>query len=186
MIRNDNESWGWPARALHWLIALMLLVQIGLAFVMDEVPDHLERYYLGLHASVGASILAVLILRLAWRALNVTPDPPEGTPYWQARLAGLVHWGLYLVTFATVIAGWMLMGSERDPVPVEVFGLVPLPQLMEPNSPYNDLLGEVHETLAFTLMALIIVHVAAALYHHFVVRDDVLRRMSGGAKKARA
>lgn len=184
MIANTDESWGWPARALHWLIALLLFVQIGLAFVMDEVPKAEEQYYLGLHASVGASLLVVMIARLCWRALNKSPLPPKGTPFWQESLARVVHWGLYVVTFATVIAGWMLNGSEREPVPVKVFGLIELPQLMQPNSPYNDLLGEVHETLAFTLMALIIVHVIGALYHHVVLRDDVLRRMTSGATSA--
>lgn len=181
MVRNTTDSWGWPARSLHWLIALLLFVQIGLAFTMEEVPKHLEDYYLGLHASVGASILALMLVRIAWRLVNQAPAQPAGTPRWQESLAHLVHLGLYLVTIATTIAGWMLMGSERDPLPVKVFGLFPLPQLVEPNSPYHDLLGEAHETLAFTLIVLIIVHVAAALYHHMVLRDDVMRRMTRGA-----
>lgn len=180
---NTNERWGWPARVMHWLIALLLFIQIGIAFVMDEVPEHLERYYLGWHASVGASILAVMIVRLVWASMNISPQQPATSPYWQHLAARSVHWALYLVTFATVIAGWALIGTERDPVTVELFGFIPLPHLAQPNSPYHDLLGEVHETLAFTLMALIIVHVAAALYHHVVLRDDVLRRMTSGATR---
>lgn len=186
MIANTNESWGLPARALHWLIALLLFVQIGLGLIVEEVPEHLESTYLGLHASVGASILALMIIRLGWRVFNQAPAQPAGTPRWQESLAHLVHWGLYLITFATIIAGWMLMGSEREPLPILVFGLFPLPQLVASGSPYHDLLGEVHETLAFTLVALIIVHVAAALYHQVILRDNVLRRMTSGAGSAKA
>jgi len=182
MIGNTSEGWGWPARTFHWGIAAMILAQFGLGLWMDDVPTRAERpYYESLHASIGISILALMVLRLAWRAMNVKPAPPPGTPAWQRTVARGVHWALYVVTFAAVLAGWMLAGSDDQPIPVRMFGLIDMPQLVSAASPLHDLLGEVHETLVFTLIALVVVHTAAALYHMAVLRDGVMRRMVSGA-----
>jgi cytochrome b561 len=88
---------------------------------------------------------------------------------------------LYLLTFATAIVGWLMSGTFEHPLEPKVFGLLPVPQLLSAGSPYHEPLVEMHETLAFTLILLVGVHVAAALYHHFVLRDSVLRRMVSGA-----
>lgn len=98
-------------------------------------------------------------------------------PDWQKLAARSAHWLLYAVTFATALAGWMLAGSHRTPVDIKMFGLIDMPQLVAADSPLHELLEEVHVILAFTLIALVAVHTAAALWHHFGRRDDVLMRM---------
>lgn len=185
MIGNTSDRWGWPARTLHWVIALMILMQFGLGIWMDEVPPRSERsFYYGIHASIGISILALMVLRLAWRLTNQVPAEPAGMPDWQKLVARLAHWLLYAVTFATVLAGWMLAGSHDTPVDVKMFGLIDMPQLVAAGSPLHEPLGEVHEFLAFTLIALVGVHTSAALWYHFGRHDDVLMRMvSGNAAK---
>jgi cytochrome b561 len=182
MIWNTRASWGWPARTFHWVIAAMILFQFGLGLWMDDGPARAdEAYFASMHASIGISILAVFILRLAWRAMNVAPPPPPGMPGWQIKAASIVHWSLYIVTFAAVLAGWLTVSSASQPVPIWLFGFVDMPYLVAAGAPLHDVAEEVHGSLVFTLMALVILHIGAALYHHWLLRDDVLRRMTSGA-----
>ena len=186
MIGNTSDSWGSPARTFHWVIAVMVLAQFGLGLWMDEVPPPSEEeFYYGIHASIGISILALMVLRFAWRLMNQVPSEPAGLPDWQKLAAHSAHWLLYAVTFATVLAGWMLAGSHDTPVDVKMFGLIDMPQLVAAGSPLHELLEEVHEFLAFTLIALVAVHTAAALWHHFGRHDDVLMRMVSGKARQR-
>jgi len=181
MLRNTADAWGWPARAFHWIIALMILGQFGLGIWMDDGATRADKpFYESVHASVGITILALILLRLLWRLTNVVPAPPPATPRWQRRLANGVHVALYVVAFATVLAGWLMAGTHREPIPIWLFGIIEMPQLMGPGSPLHEPLEEAHVILAFTLMALVAVHTAAALYHAVVLRDDVMRRMLRG------
>jgi len=184
MIGNTSDTWGWPARTFHWVIAVMVFAQFGLGLWMSDVPLRSERpFYYGIHASIGSSILALIVLRLVWRLANQVPADPASMPDWQKLAARAAHRLLYTVTFATVLAGWMLAGSHRPPVEVKMFGLIDMPQLVAAGSPLHEPLEEVHEFLAFTLIALVVVHTAAALWHHFGRRDGVLMRMvSGGTR----
>lgn len=187
MIRNTSEAWGWPARTLHWLIALMVLGLFAFGLWMTDVPPRGERpFYFAIHASVGITLLALMLGRFFWWMANVVPAPPEGTPAWQRRAAWISHRLLYALTFATAVVGWLMSGTFEQPLEPKVFGLVAVPQLLKARSPYNELLVETHETLAFALIALVGVHTAAALYHHFVLRDSVLRRMLSGASQPKA
>ena len=182
MIRNTSESWGWPARILHWLIALMVLGLFPFGLWMVDVAPRSERpYYFAMHASLGITLLTLMLVRFIWWVTNVTPAPPEGMPAWQRTAAWISHRLLYFSTFATAIVGWLMSGTFEHPLEPKVFGLFLAPQLLSAGSPYHELLTEMHETLAFVLIALVGIHAAAALYHHFVLRDSVLRRMVSGA-----
>ncbi len=182
MIRNTSESWGWPARILHWLIALMVLGLFSFGLWMVDVAPRSERlYYFAIHASVGITLLTLMLVRFIWWMGNVAPSPPEGTSAWQRTAAWISHRLLYLLTFATAIIGRLMSGTFEHPLEPKVFGLFLAPQLLSAGSPYHELLTEMHETLAFALIALVGIHAAAALYHHFVLRDSVLRRMVWGA-----
>jgi cytochrome b561 len=184
MLRNTIESWGWPARTLHWIVAALVLGLFAFGLWMTEVPPRDERrFYLAIHASIGITLLALMLVRLFWRAANVEPDQPEGTPAWQRRAAWISHRLLYALTFATLIVGWLMSGTFKQPLEPKVLGIVPVPQLLEAGSPYRKLLEETHEWLAYALVAVVAVHAAAALYHHFVRRDPVLRRMLSGASR---
>lgn len=180
MIGNTSDSWGWPARSFHWVLAIAILAQFGLGLWMEEIPRAERPFYVSVHASLGISILVLMALRLIWRLMNDVPADPPSMPAWQSRASQTMHWALYLVTFATIIAGWMLIGTHRSPVDIYLFGLVKMPQIMTPGSPLHEPLEEIHESLAFVLIGLIAVHVAAALYHHFVMRDTILARMTSG------
>ncbi len=159
---------------------LLALFSFGL-WMVDVAPRSERTYYFAIHASVGITLLTLMLVRFIWWVANVAPAPPEGTPAWQRTAAWISHRLLYLLTFATAIVGWLMSGTFEHPLEPKVFGLFPVPQLLSAGSPYHELLTEMHETLAFALIAFVGVHAAAALYHHFVLRESVLRRMVSGA-----
>jgi cytochrome b561 len=183
MIRNTSESWGWPARALHWIVAAMVLGLFAQGLVMDELPRGARAFNVWLHAAAGITLLAIAALGFLWWLANAVPAEPEGMPAWQRRAAQLAHWGLYALIFASTIAGWALAGTMRTPLAIQLFGVVEVPQLMTRGSGLHELLEEAHELAAYALIALVCVHVAAALYHHLVLRDAVLWRMLGPKPK---
>lgn len=180
MIRNTSESWGWPARAFHWIVALMVLGLFGHGLWMEDLSPEARAFHFGLHNSIGISLLPIVAAGFVWWLVNAAPEEPAGTPAWQRLSAHITHWSLYVLTIATVLAGWLLAGTFREPIAVKMFGLIDMPQLLEPGSPYQEPLEEAHELLAYALIALVALHAAAALWHHFVLRDSVLLRMIVG------
>jgi cytochrome b561 len=177
MIRNTQDAWGWPAVVLHWVIALLVIGLFGFGLWMKEVPARPDRpFYYAIHASIGITVLALMVVRFVWWLRNATPVLPEGTPDWQSRVSKISHRLLYTLTFATLVIGWLLSGTMRQPLEPMLFGLIPIPQILEGRT-FHSPLGFAHEYLAYALIALVVVHAGAALYHHFIQRDDVLRRM---------
>jgi cytochrome b561 len=169
------------AKALHWTIVALLIVQFVLSWAMPEIrrdtkPDTL----INLHLSFGALILGVAIIRLCWRATHAEPPPQDGVPPWQLQSARIVHWLLYALLFVLPILGW-INASWRG-FPATVFGLFDLPKLVATRAPGWRWTGDVHGLLAYyAMLTLIALHVAAGLYHYFIRRDGVLQRMLPGA-----
>jgi len=177
MISNTKEAWGWPARTFHWVIALMIIIVFALGLWMTEVPARSERpFYFGIHGSIGITLLVILVARFLWSMLNRSPDAPPGTPAWQVAASRVTHGALYALTFVAAVLGWLLSGSLEPPIEPQAFGLVPMPAPVNVGS-YDDFVEEAHEFVAFALIAVAAVHTVAALWHHFVLRDNVLRRM---------
>jgi cytochrome b561 len=179
VIRNTCESWGWPARALHWIVAAMVLGLFAHGLWMEDLGRDQRLFQTWLHGAVGISLLVTAVAGFLWWLGNVVPGEPAGTPEWQRRATRLAHWMLYALILGVTISGWALNGTMREPVAIELFGFIGVPQLIGPGSGAHELFEEAHEVLANVLIALVAVHVAAALYHHFVLRDGVLRRMLG-------
>ncbi len=179
MIRNTRDSWGWPARALHWVVALMVLGLFADGLLIDELPRDGRLFQIWLHCAVGITALLIAGVGFLWWLANVVPAEPAGTPQWQGRSAKLVHWALYALIFAITLTGWALTGAMRQPVSIDLFGFIGVPQLVPAGSADHRLLEEAHELLAYGVVALALLHAGAALYHHFVRRDAVLLRMLG-------
>jgi cytochrome b561 len=141
----------------------------------DIKPDTL----INLHLSFGVLILAIAVVRLGWRLTHVEPPPEDGLPPWQVQSARIVHWLLYLLLFAVPVLGWM--NASFRGFSVMPFGILELPKLMAPQMPGFAWTGNVHTLLAtYVLLALVGLHVAAALYHWLARRDGVLQRMLPG------
>lgn len=175
-IRNTRERWGALAKSLHWVIAALIVVQFVLANIAEDLPLGMEKIAtLARHKSVGITILGLAVLRLLWRLLDRRPIESAPANSWLLRLAQLTHGALYLLLFAVPLSGW-IMSSARN-FPVSWFNLWQLPDLVTANDATYRAAHEAHEALTTALGVLALIHIAAALKHHFVDRDDVLRRM---------
>jgi cytochrome b561 len=174
-LKNTLTRYGAVAQLFHWVIVVLIVTQFVLAKRADGLSPVAKIGVLATHKSVGITILALALLRLAWRLFNPVPPVPSGTPRWQERAAHASHFLLYALLLITPVLGW-LMSSARS-FSVSYFGLFTLPDLIGPNRPAYERLHDFHELLAQTLAVLAIVHIAGALKHHFFDHDDVLRRM---------
>jgi len=184
-VRNTIVRWGAIAQGLHWLIVALLIAQVTLALLAAEKPLGLTKLaLLARHKSIGITILALVLLRLAWRAMNPVPLlPPTLKPY-ERTLARLTHAGLYAVLIAMPLTGW-IMSSARS-FAVSWFGLWQLPDLVRPDPSLFQRMVQAHLALAVLLGVLVALHVGAALKHHFVLKDDVLRRMLPFGRSSRS
>jgi cytochrome b561 len=163
------------AIGLHWLLALLITAAFAVGLYMHDLPFSPTRLKLfNWHKWAGVSILALSALRLLWR-LWKRPPPPLPMPAWQAVAAHGTHGLLYALFLAVPLMGWAY--SSAAGFPVVVFGLLPLPDFVHPDRALAEVLKEGHGLLAWALCAVVVVHVLAALKHHFVDRDATLRRM---------
>jgi cytochrome b561 len=132
----------------------------------------------GLHADLGYILLVVVVIRLVWRWMEATPDLPADSRPWERWAAHAVHWGLYALMLAGSLTGWALAGTFRQPFNRMLGGLIEVPSLVaSQDRVVHGLFEKTHEVLAWVLLAVLVLHIAAALRHHFGKRNDVLRRM---------
>ena len=162
---------------LHWLVALLIIAAFALGTVMVDIhglsPTKLK--YFSWHKWLGVTVLGFACIRLLWRLSHAAPASPPGMPAWQHKLASCLHGLLYLLIFAIPVSGFFY--SLAAGVPVVYLGIFPLPVLIDPNPELKPLLKELHYVLNMVLLASVCAHALAALKHHFIDRDDVLKRM---------
>lgn len=169
----------WPAKIFHWLTAVAVIAAIVLGFAMvNAEPGPRQNRLYDLHRSFGALILALTGLRLLWRLYSPPPPPVPGMPAWQERAAMWGHRLLYVLLFAMPLLGWA--GTSAFPATIIVFGLFELPPLVEPNRELSTILLGIHGWTGWALCVVIAGHIVAALYHHFIAKDDTLKRMLTG------
>jgi len=174
-------------KTIHWttVVVVLALLAVGGAMTSGLALSGPTRGALyGLHKSLGLFVLFLTLFRLYWRSSSQTPALPGGLRPWEIRLAGYVHKLFYVLLLLQPLVGWMLYSAS--PRKSLFFGLFRIPDLpFRPdwaNSPsVIENLEDVHTTLAVILTVAIVLHVGAALKHHFVIRDDVLLRMSPAA-----
>jgi cytochrome b561 len=153
---------------------------LGLGLYMADLPKGPWKGELfDLHKSFGILVLMLGAVRIGWRLGNPWPGPVDTVPPWQRKLARVLHLLLLAMMLALPLSGWAM--SSAGDHPVSFFGLFTLPPLLAVDKDLGKSLSEVHEVLAWTLLALLVLHVGAALRHHFIARDATLRRMLGRA-----
>jgi len=176
MAARPPSGYGAVAKALHWLVFGPVLAQYVVAILMPDIGrGTVPGTLIDLHMSFGALIVVALIVRWLWRIGHPVPLATGDLPHWEQPVARILHALLYLLLAVNPILGWM-NASARDWT-ITVFGLFTLPHVVAPHARIGMLAGDVHTFLAWTLLVLIGLHVAAALFHFFVRRDDVLQRM---------
>jgi cytochrome b561 len=180
--RNTTRSWGALSKALHWLIVLLIINQWVIAEYADGLAGLAKLKALGLHKSFGMTILMLAVVRLLWRWMNPTPDLSAETKPWERILAKLSHFLLYALIFAMPITGWLM--SSAKAYSVSWFNLFAFPNLVGKDDHLFELMRDVHHALFKVLVAVAVLHIAGALKHHFIDRNDVLKRMLpfGGVK----
>lgn len=181
--KNDATRWGDISQLLHWLVVALILLQGPLGLLMANMPnspDKIRAY--ALHKSIGLTVLALAALRLAWRLHVQAPAPVPGTPPWQERAARISHALLYALLFAIPLSGWLF--NSASGYPLQWFKLFNLPAIAGSSEALADLASQVHVVGFWLLVLLVAAHAGAALYHHFVQRDDTLRRMLPQRRRA--
>ncbi|HNR76490.1 MAG TPA: cytochrome b [Parvularculaceae bacterium] len=187
MSAAPSERYASIAIALHWLIAVMVVGQLAGGFYMHKLPDaqaDLKFELYQWHKSFGVTILFLTFVRLGWRLTHPVPALPDGMTVWEKAAARGAHLGFYALLIALPLVGWLVVSSSplADSVPTYLFGVLPWPHLpffegVADRKALSHEIAEIHEYLAFAMIGLIGLHVAAALKHHFVNKDGVLGRM---------
>ena len=173
--RNTTRSWGSLSKAFHWLIVLLIINQWWIASRADELKGLAKLEALAWHKSFGMTILMLAVLRLLWRLVNPTPDLTVETRRWERVLARISHVLLYALIFAMPLTGWMMSSAKN--YPVSWFKLFQFPDLVAPAEQTFHQMHDLHHLLFGVLVSVALLHVAGALKHHFIDKNDVLKRM---------
>ena len=173
------------ARILHWLMALALTALVTVGYTMKTLPlSPLKLQVYSWHKWAGISLLVLVILRLLWRLLNRPPALPAGMSSFSRALAHCGHAALYLLMIGIPLTGWLM--SSAKGFQTVWFGVIPLPDLVSKDKPLGELLVQVHIFLNYALIAMVSLHILAALKHQFIDRDGLLRRITFTLGKAKS
>lgn len=173
--RTDTARYSSVAIAFHWTIALLVIVNLVIGLGHESVPA--LRAWMGAHKAIGITVLALTLGRVAWRLTQRPPPLPADTPAWERGAAHATHWSLYALMLAMPLTGWALVSGPDATRPLSWFGLFDVP-LLSVASATADTADKVHGLLGWLMLALVVLHVAAALRHHLILRDHVLARMA--------
>lgn len=181
-MKNTVDRYGSLSIAMHWLM-LVLLVAVYSAILLREIyprgsdpRDALKMW----HFMLGLSVFALVFLRIALRFFGTTPRIVPEPPHWQHLLGTGMHLALYLFLIAMPLLGWLTLSAEGKPIPF--FGLE-LPAIWPQDKEFADTVNDLHETIGEIGYYLVGLHAAAALFHHYIVRDNTLRRMLPGRSR---
>lgn len=182
-LRNDSQRYGLVAVSLHWLVALTVIGQFGLGLWMRSLGYYDTWYRLGpwWHKGIGVMLFAVLMLRLIWRWTNPRPVHLASHKPYERLAAAIAHGLLYLLLFAVMVSGYLI--STADGRGLEVFDWFTIPATLSGLDQQEDIAGEIHLWLAWSVIGLAAMHALAALKHHFIDRDATLKRMLGIATR---
>jgi len=165
------------ARLLHWIMAILVLAMIAAGFLMvqDGLGRSLQNALFIFHKNTGVLVLALVLLRLAYRAMQPPPPLPASVPPWQARAAGASHLALYTLLVVMPVAGYIRV--KAGGFPIEVLDALGVPSLVPRSEALADLAKAVHYYAGIVIAAIVIVHISAALYHGLIRRDGVFSRI---------
>jgi len=180
MMRNTGSGWGSVSRGLHWLIGLTIIGMLAFGWWMNHIAARPDRFfYRSIHADIGYVLLVLLVSRLIWRIFSPAPRLPNDMPRWLRRLARFNQWALDVVAGLVIMLGWAHSGAHA-PNYASWFGLFQVPQITSPDKAAAQAYEDRHILFAYVLLALVVIHVAAALWHHVIKRDGVALGMVRG------
>ncbi|MEI2386280.1 cytochrome b [Breoghania sp. JC706] len=179
-MQTDEVAYGATARSFHWVTAALVLTMIPAGIAMGNVPSGaLQNFLFDFHRSCGVVLFVITAGRLLWRLKSPPAPIIEDIPALQRLVAHIVHVLLYVLLLVQPIIGWI--GTSAFGAPITVFWLFVLPPVVGKDKAMADTFFELHETLGLAMAALVLMHIAGALYHHYIRRDRTLMRMVTGA-----
>lgn len=178
------ETYSRGAIWFHWTIAALVVANLLIAFFNDYLPDAEAGLITGWHKAIGVTVLVLSVARIGWRLTHRPPPYPASLRPWERTLARINHTLFYLLIIALPLSGWIWASASETRRPLTWFGLFDIPYLPVVQSVAGGELGhEVHEILGKLMIGLVVLHVAAALKHHFADRNSVLGRMLPAARR---
>lgn len=176
MFKNSSDAYGSGTKLFHWISAVIVIGLLAAGLVMEDLPNGLLKLRtVLLHKSFGITILILTILRILWHLHTKKPALVDSLKPWEKKLAHLGHIALYVLMIGMPLSGWIMSSAAGRPV--SVFGLFTLPNLVAENHDLKELFEDIHGLLGNALIAVVALHIAAALKHHFFDKDKTLRRM---------
>jgi len=179
LLRNTPNGYGLVSRFNHWATAAAMLATLGLGFILEEFDEHgaggETLFYL--HSSLAVLVMGLVLLRILWLPLGGSAPAERAVAGWQSLLARGTRAALWFCMIAMPLSGWLMASAEGEPV--GLFGLLQLP-ILDTGHALGEVAEEVHESLPGVFIAALLLHVAGALFHHFVEGDDTLKRMTSG------
>lgn len=185
-VPSDARRFSAPAIVLHWAIAALIVYNLYLGLTYDSLDSIMAKFeVLQLHKSIGVTVLVLSVLRLLWRLVNPPPPYPETMKPWEKAVASATHWSFYGLMIGLPLVGWVIVSASVRNIPTLLYQTIPWPHLpLLPELPVETRRGlteaaeQAHATLAWIAIALLVLHVGAALKHQFVTKDGVLYRMA--------
>src|SRR3990167_7054195 len=171
LLKNTATSYGSVAKFFHWLIVILLLCMLVFGYFLDDIPKAYQGMAYNIHKLTGLTILSLMILRALWALINPKPELPATDPAWQHSGARIVHLLLYVVVIAMPLAGWIGSSAANKPPHIGDFNLL-LPVAQD--KALTEASFDMHNQLAIIIIVLISLHILAALYHHFIQKDNIL------------
>jgi cytochrome b561 len=190
-LRNSRLRYGTVAVTLHWLIAVAIICMIGFGYYLSTLPITDPSLYrlVQIHKSIGLTILVLSLLRIAWRLANPVPPLPDTLGKPMKVLARATHILLYVLIVAIPFSGWAMVSASPLGIPTMWFGLFQWPHIaplahlpFDQKDAKEEAIHTVHAWLAYGTAVLLVLHVGAALLHHYIMKDDTLRRMWPGTR----
>jgi cytochrome b561 len=177
--QSNDEGYSLTARVLHWVTAVIVIGMIPVGIYMANAsPGPMQDFLYDLHRSFGVVLLPIVLARLAYRFTHPPPPLPTDIPAVQRGAAHVVHYALYALLIVQPIVGWIATSAYR--APILVFWTFTLPPIWPEDRAFSERMFVVHKALGIAIAVLALMHIAAALYHHFVRRDATLMRMLRG------
>jgi cytochrome b561 len=169
------------AIGLHWTIALLIIANLTIGLLHES----LLKGTIPLHKSIGMLVLVLSLVRLGWRLTHRPPPLPASVKRWEVGLAHAAHWILYALMILIPLSGWIFTSASPKRHPLDFFGLFPLPMFpVSQDKALSDAWADRHELMAYLMIALLLLHIGAALKHRFVDRDGTVQRMLPGSRVA--
>ncbi len=179
MLQNSDQHYGSISKFLHWLIAVLVFCMLIAGYFMGDISNKtLHSQIVLAHKLTGLLILALIVLRLVWTLINPKPRLPLETPAWQTFATWLVHSLFYVFLILMPLSGWVMSVAAGKPPKLDGVSLsLPIAK----NKPLSNTAYDLHSWLAIVIIALISLHVLAAIYHHYVKKDNIFLRMLPGS-----